>query len=150
MSSRVARRTVGTLVLLGIATSLVIVRCHHQADRGRDWLAHGVGELAIGLEGDPSAFGRAQAALAKAAGGVVFDPYPVMVLEASRVLAGPDSGLDGVAMQVRPIFVLWRERRFDEALIAAAALPDTLNGAAMVTRLATELVRAKRSVQPEP
>jgi len=137
------------MLLLGVAASLVFVRCHHQADRGRDWLAHGVGELAAGLHGDPTAFGRAQDALAKAAGGVVFDPYPVMVLEASRLLAGPESGLDAVAAQVRPIFVAWRERRFEEALVAAAGLPETLSGASMVARLATELVRAK-SVVREP
>lgn len=154
MRSRALSRGIGATIIAALAIGLVIVRCRDGGERGRQWSDEGVRSLLAGLEGEREAFARAEAAFAKGAGGVLFDPFPVFALEATRILdevTGRPDGVDvGVALEVsgvspeaRPVFLRWVERRYDLALVEAARLPDTLAGARLVVELATGLVRAQ-------
>ena len=145
-------RVVGLLVIVALAGGLVAQRCAVSGRHADTKLDDGLRALRTALETDGDGFGRARRSFAEAAGGVVFEPYPLFALEVVGVLSEarerPDA-LERVAVAARPTFQAWLDGRLEDALVAAARLPVE-DGVEMLARLARDLVRVKSLDESSP
>lgn len=140
-ASPVAARIVGGILLFGVALSLVWLRCGSASEHSEASQDAAARALRAALDGDTGAFDRARTLYAE--GARLFEPYPLFALEVVEVLSQATTdpaALAKVAEAARPTFIAWLERRYEDALVAAAKLPMAQGGELMV-RLARDLVR---------
>lgn len=136
-----AARVIGALVVLGVAVALVVGRCA-LADASRDGrLEGGHDALARALRGDRAAFAEAERAFGDAAGGVVFDGYPLFAAELAK--AFEEGRADRADPAVRPIVQALARGDFAGAVSQLPSIPGDFVGRAHLERLVLALARRK-------
>lgn len=131
------RLLVGVVVLGGIAVALVL-RCDLAERRRDDGVTRGVAALVQALDGEPTAFERAERALAEAA--TLTDPYPLFALEVARRLR--ERRWTDAEPGVQRVLEHLVATRYEDAVAAAAALEPDHAGREELVRLVEALREA--------
>ncbi|MCC6621752.1 MAG: hypothetical protein IT385_10890 [Deltaproteobacteria bacterium] len=135
-------------MLVGVVVGIVVGRCRVSDSGTEAELERGLVAMAAAIGGERARFVEAEAHFAAASGGVIFDAYPLFLLELSRALR------EGRTHESDPrvAAVVERLAAGDTAGAVAGlpAIPEDFPGRHHLERAVIELARRTTTIPPGP